>query len=58
MHIKVSKETTKAEPHTFKFSFAFKLEKETNQSDDNNTSDTNIVSNTLASWLQFHANLI
>ena len=31
MQIKVWKETTKAEPHTFKSSFAFKLEKETNE---------------------------
>ena len=37
MHIKVSKETTKAEPHTFKSSFAFKLEKETNQNDTTTT---------------------
>ena len=33
MHIKVSKETTRVEPHTFKSSFTFKLEKETNQND-------------------------
>ena len=37
MHIKVRKDTTKPEPHTFKSSFAFKLEKETNQNDTTTT---------------------
>ena len=38
MHnIKVRKETTKAESHTFKSSFAFKLENETNENDTTTT---------------------
>ena len=40
MHnIKVRKEMTKAEPHTFKSSFSFKLENETNENDTTTTND-------------------